>query len=237
MYQELTAITITTASIGLFHTLLGPDHYLPFIVLSKAKQWSLTKTSWITFLCGIGHVLSSVVLGLLGIAVGISIKNLEIFESFRGELAAWILISFGLIYFVWGMRTAFRKQPHKHWHAHEDMSMSIHKHSHSTDHLHIHKGTVKKNLTPWILFVIFIFGPCEPLIPLLMYPAVKSNVFGLALVVCVFSFVTIMTMLSVVIFLFFGADLLPLGKLERYGHALAGATICLCGLSIQFLGL
>ncbi|GJQ57794.1 MAG: hypothetical protein D8M57_03475 [Candidatus Scalindua sp. AMX11] len=237
MYQELTAITITTASIGLFHTLLGPDHYLPFIVLSKARKWSLIKTSWITFLCGIGHVLSSIVLGVVGIGVGISIKKLEIFESVRGDLAAWILICFGLIYFVWGLRSAFRKQPHKHWHAHGDMSMSIHKHPHNTDQLHVHKGNVKKNLTPWILFVIFVFGPCEPLIPLLMYPTVKSNIFGLVLVAGVFSLVTIVTMLGVVIFLFFGADLLPLSKLERYAHAFAGATICLCGLSIQFLGL
>ena len=55
--HELTVVTITAASIGLFHTLLGPDHYLPFIVMAQARKWSLVKTTCITALCGAGHVL------------------------------------------------------------------------------------------------------------------------------------------------------------------------------------
>ena len=115
--------------------------------------------------------------------------------------------------------------------------MPIHKHAHSKDHLHLHKGEKAKNLTPWILFTIFVFGPCEPLIPLLIYPAAKSSIFGLVLVMSVFGVVTIATMLSIVILLSLGANLLPMGRLERYTHALAGATICLCGIAIRFLGL
>ncbi len=235
--QELIVITITAASIGLFHTLLGPDHYLPFIVMARARKWSLLKTTWITVLCGVGHVLSSIILGIIGIALGISINKLGAIELFRGGIAAWLLIAFGVGYFVWGLFRARRNRPHVHWHAHEDMSSQIHKHTHSKDHLHVHKGESAKNLTPWILFTIFVFGPCEPLIPLLMYPAAKSSIFGLVLVTIVFSVVTIMTMLSIVIFLSLGANLLPIGRLERYTHALAGATICICGIAIQFLGL
>ncbi len=235
--QELTVITITAASIGLFHTLLGPDHYLPFIVMARARKWSLTKTTWITVLCGVGHVLSSVLLGAIGIALGISITKVEAVESFRGGLAVWLLIVFGLAYFVWGLIRAQRTLPHKHWHAHEDTNMPIHKHSHSKDRLHVHGGEGARNLTPWILFTIFVFGPCETLIPLLMYPAAKSNIFGLVLAASVFGLVTIMTMLSIVILLSLGTNLLPIGRLERYTHALAGATICICGVAIHFLGL
>jgi nickel/cobalt transporter (NicO) family protein len=235
--QEITVISITAASIGLFHTLLGPDHYLPFIVMARARKWSLLKTTLITALCGAGHVLSSVLLGIIGIILGISIRKLELVESFRGGLASWILIAFGVGYFIWGFIRAQRNRPHKHWHAHEDTNMPIHKHPHGKDHLHVHKGEGSKNLTPWILFTIFVFGPCEPLIPLLMYPAAKSSIFGLVLVTFVFSIVTIMTMLCIVVLLSLGTNLLPMGRLERYTHALAGATICLCGIAIQFLGL
>ena len=136
-----------------------------------------------------------------------------------------------------GIIRARKSRPHVHWHAHGDASMPIHKHTHSKDHLHLHKGEKAKNLTPWILFTIFVFGPCEPLIPLLIYPAAKSSVFGLVLVAGVFGVVTIATMLSIVILLSLGANLLPMGRLERYTHALAGATICLCGIAIRFLGL
>ena len=235
--QELTVIVITAASIGLFHTLLGPDHYLPFIVMAQARKWSLVRTTCITVLCGTGHVLSSVVLGIIGIALGISINKLEAAESFRGGIAAWLLIAFGAGYFVWGVFLSQKNRPHKHWHAHGNTGMPIHKHKHSKDQLHVHEGGKTKNLTPWILFTIFAFGPCEPLIPLLIYAAAKSSVFGLALITGVFGVVTIMTMLGIVILLSLGANLLPMGRLERYTHALAGVTICLCGIAIRFLGL
>ena len=236
MPPELLILTITAASIAFFHTLLGPDHYLPFIMMARSKKWSLNKTSWITLLCGIGHILSSILIGVIGITLGVAVKKLEAIESFRGGLAAWALIAFGLIYFVWGLRRAVRKRPHTHRHYHESENNHVHNHSHTKEHLHIHeKGA--KNITPWILFTIFIFGPCEPLIPLLMYPASKSSLFGLIMVVCVFAIVTITTMLGVVITSSFGMNLLSFGKLERYTHAIAAASICCCGLVMQFLGL
>ena len=70
MNDSIALLSVTAISIGFVHTILGPDHYLPFIVLSQAKKWTLKKTMFITFFCGLGHVLSSVVLGLVGIAVG-----------------------------------------------------------------------------------------------------------------------------------------------------------------------
>lgn len=237
MSQELLLLTITAASIGFFHTLLGPDHYLPFIVMARARKWSPIKTTWVTVLCGIGHVGSSILLGMIGVALGIAVTKLEVVESFRGGLATWALIAFGLVYFVWGLRRALRNKPHKHWHAHGDEDNHIHRHTHSKEHVHVHTEEGSANLTPWILFTIFVFGPCEPLIPLLMYPAAKSSLLGLVLVTSVFGGVTIMTMLSVVLISSLGVNLLPIGRLERYTHALAGGTICLCGLAIQFLGL
>lgn len=236
MTYELIILTITATSIAFLHTLLGPDHYLPFIMMARAKKWSLNKTLWITLLCGIGHILSSIFIGIIGITLGVSVKKLEAIESFRGGLAAWALIAFGLVYFVWGLRRAARKRPHTHRHYHESENNHVHNHAHTNEHLHIHeKGT--KDITPWILFSIFIFGPCEPLIPLLMYPASKSSLFGLITVACVFAIVTITTMLGVVITSSFGINLLPFGKLERYTHAIAAVAICCCGLAIQFLGL
>ena len=237
MSQELVVLTITAASIGLLHTLLGPDHYIPFIVMARSRKWSLVKTTWVTVLCGIGHILSSVLLGTIGIALGIAVARLEWAESFRGGLAAWALIAFGLVYFVWGLRRALRNRPHTHAHVHEDHIDHSHRHVHARDHTHVHTKEKSANLTPWILFVIFVLGPCEPLIPLLMYPAAKESFLGVVWVATVFGGVTIMTMLSVVLVSSWGVALLPLRQLERFTHALAGAAICLCGMAIQFLGL
>jgi len=235
--QELIILTVTAASIGFFHTLFGPDHYLPFIVIAKAKKWSLIKTTFITTLCGIGHIGSSVLLGIVGIALGIAVTKLEALESFRGNLAAWGLIAFGLMYFAWGLRRALRNRPHKHPHFHKDGDNHVHEHIHTEEHVHVHSSEGAINITPWILFTIFVFGPCEPLIPILMYPAAKSSLSGLILVTSVFGGVTIMTMLGIVLISSLGINILPMERLERYNHALAGATIFLCGIAIQFLGL
>jgi nickel/cobalt transporter (NicO) family protein len=237
MTPGFSVLLITAASIGFFHTLFGPDHYLPFIVMAKARKWSLTKTVWVTILCGIGHIGSSVVLGIVGIAMGIAVKHLQLVESFRGNLAAWALIAFGLVYFVWGLRRAWRNRPHHHVHTHLGGNIHTHEHTHIEEHLHLHPKEDAANLTPWILFTIFLFGPCEPLIPILMYPAAQDSTSGLILVTAVFGSITILTMLGVVLATTLGITFLPAARLERYGHALAGATIFICGIAIQFLGL
>jgi len=235
--QELVILTVTAASIGLVHTLLGPDHYLPFIVLARARHWSKGRTAIVTLLCGIGHVGSSVLLGTIGIALGVAVSRLEWIEAARGNIAAWLLTAFGLVYLVWGVRRAIRSRVHSHVHAHAGGEVHIHNHAHQQAHVHPHdQASTARALTPWVLFTIFVFGPCEPLIPILMYPAASQSTFGIIVVAAAFGLVTIATMLTVVLLLSFGLEKLPTQGLERYSHALAGLAIFLCGIAIH-LGL
>jgi nickel/cobalt transporter (NicO) family protein len=237
MTHELSLLLIATISIAFIHTLAGPDHYLPFIVISKAKKWSLSKTALFTVLCGIGHVGSSVILGFIGIALGIAVGKLELIEGVRGNIISWVFTAFGLLYLIWGIRHSFRNKPHQHIHFHSTGDKHAHEHTHHEEHLHIHENGNKINLTPWILFTIFVFGPCEPLIPLVMYPAAKHNYAQLILVTVIFSAVTILTMLTLVIITSFGIELVPMKAMEKYNHALAGGAIFLCGIGMLFLGL
>jgi len=245
MNSSLIILVWTAAGIGLIHTLTGPDHYLPFIVMGRARRWSLVRTLSITALCGVGHVLGSVVLGFIGIGAGIALHQLVDIESLRGEIAAWGLIAFGLVYMVWGLRRAYRKRPHTHLHVHPASDMHVHKHSHTGEHTHIHEEAQRPaSITPWVLFVIFVLGPCEPLIPLLMFPAAQSSLAGVALIAGIFGLVTITTMIGVVALAHAGIQRLPLpegsiwmGHLERYTHALAGGTLALSGLAVALLGL
>ncbi|MGB5872148.1 MAG: sulfite exporter TauE/SafE family protein [Bacteroidota bacterium] len=237
MPSEISILLTAAATIGLIHTVLGPDHYLPFIVMARAGRWSLRKTMLITALCGVGHVLGSVLLGAVGIGLGIAISQLEALETIRGGFAAWVLIAFGLVYTIWGLRWAYRRKPHQHLHVHEDGTYHMHKHVHAKEHAHVHAHEGSARLTPWVLFTIFVLGPCESLIPVLMYPAAKSSLPGLILVVGTFAVATVLTMLTIVGIATVGARRISMKPLERYTHAIAGATICLSGLAIQFLGL
>jgi|APLow6443716910_1056828.scaffolds.fasta_scaffold218418_1 ABC-type nickel/cobalt efflux system permease component RcnA len=226
----------TAVTIGFIHTIVGPDHYIPFIVMGEARRWTIRRTMLITFLCGLGHVLSSVIVGFIGIGAGISLSKLEFFESFRGNIAAWLLIAFGLVYMLISLRSLYRKKEHVHAHHHTDGIDHEHEHGHFSGHSHIHLEN-KKNMTPWILFLIFVLGPCEPLIPIVMYPAAENNIHGVIIVSLLFSVVTIATMMSVVLSFRLGLSRINLRPLERYVNVIAGATILASGLAIQFLGL
>jgi nickel/cobalt exporter len=238
MLHEITVLALTAASLGFVHTILGPDHYIPFIAMARAGNWSTIKTTLITIACGTGHVLSSVLLGAVGIAMGIAVGQLEFIESARGDIAGWLLMGLGFMYLLWGLKKAYKNKPHAHYHNHTDGTVHVHKHVHHRDHTHVHKEKYNgKSLTPWILFTIFIFGPCEVLIPMLMYPAATESTMGMVVIVAVFAITTISTMLAIVLITLYGIKFVRLGKLERYAHALAGAMILLSGTAIAFLGL
>ena len=236
MDNSIILLSGTAVTLGFIHTVLGPDHYLPFIVLGEAKKWSVKKTMVITFLCGLGHVLSSVILGLIGVGVGISVNKLVSLESFRGNIAAWLFIAFGLVYMIISLRNLYKNKRHTHSHFHIDQGIHSHDHNHHNEHSHIHDSNVVKT-TPWILFLIFIFGPCEPLIPILMYPAAENNIPGAILVSVLFSVVTIATMMSVVLAFRLGLSRINLKPVEKYSNLIAGAMIFFSGIAIQFLGL
>ncbi|MCE9629707.1 MAG: sulfite exporter TauE/SafE family protein [Planctomycetia bacterium] len=234
---ETVTLCGAALSIGAIHTLLGPDHYVPFAAMSRAGNWSLPKTLGITLACGLGHVAGSVIIGLAGLALGVAVMELEGLEGFRGDLAAWLLIGFGLAYLVWGLVQASRNVPHAHVHLHADGTVHTHEHTHDVGHLHVHGRTAtvtsKASSTPWILFLLFAFGPCEPLIPLLMYPAAKASPWAVAAVVVAFTVATVATMMLAVMALRSGVALVPARHVQRYAHALAGLAVLTCGILVM----
>jgi sulfite exporter TauE/SafE len=236
MTNAIWILTSTAATIGFVHTVIGPDHYIPFVMMARARNWSRSRTLLITFVCGIGHVLSSIILGIIGIAFGTAIHHLEGIESIRGEIAAWGLIAFGILYGIWGLKQAYRKHTHEHEHSHGDGIVHSHQHTHLLSSAHRHAAP-DRTMTTWALFTLFVLGPCEPLIPLLMFPAATESPAGIAIVSVVFGVATIATMLTMVGIISAGVHRIPLRSVERYMHAIAGGVIAMSGLMVQFLGI
>jgi nickel/cobalt exporter len=241
--SEALVLSLTAASIGVVHTLLGPDHFIPFVAMSRAGDWSARKTLWVTTGCGLGHVVGSVLIGLLGLTVGLVVVELEAVESLRGNMSAWMLIAFGLAYLTCGVVQAVRKMPHTHLHVHADGTGHSHPHADDGGHVHVHavavggstSGSAPASVwTPWLLFLVFVFGPCEPLIPLLMYPAAKASPWAVAAVVAAFMLATVATMTLTVMVMRFGMSFLHLPQLSRFSHAFAGLAILVCGMLVKF---
>ncbi len=208
------ALIISTVSIAFLHA-LAPDHWLPFIMIGRAQKWSIRKLIFVTFIAGIGHVGSSVLLGIIGLFIGMELSKLQGFEGLRGEVGLWLLIGFGIAYAIWGLKHA--KHPHKHEIVDE-------------------KILNKKVVTVWTLFAIFVLGPCEPLIPLL-FVSLKFKTAGIIAVIIVFSIMTWIMMIAQVLIGYLGIQLVKLEKLERYSHTIAGAVIALTGVFILVSGI
>jgi ABC-type nickel/cobalt efflux system permease component RcnA len=228
-----SALMVTALVVGITHTLLGPDHYLPFVALSKARKWTTGRTLGVTFLCGMGHVFGSIILGSIGLAAGWSLGGMEAIESIRGSIAAWLLTAMGLIYLAWAVRGLARNKPHTHIHAHADGTVHTHEHSHHGQHAHPHAEENKRSVTAWSLFVIFVFGPCEAFIPILLFPAVVQNWQMAVGTTAVFALSTIGTMLGIVYLFKRGLESLPFQHMGRYGHVVAGCTILVCAAAIH----
>jgi len=235
--NEAQILLLTAASIAFLHTVLGPDHYVVFTAMGRARGWSLSRTLRITLFCGVGHVLSSLVIGVIGLLLGKQLVALTEFESLRGNLAGWALLTFGLMYFAWGLRQAGRHRRHSHVHTHGEV-VHDHQHDHRDEHTHVHDQNSRNLITPWALFIIFIFGPCEALIPLFMYPAAQHSAELVMLVALVFGAVTLATMLTLVAMTSIGLEKLKLPAAgRRYEHAVAGASVAICGAAISFMSL
>lgn len=218
---------------AVLHTAVGPDHYVPFVMLARARNWSLRRTLTVTGVCGFGHVASSLLLGGVGLALGAAVGTLGGLESRRGDFAAWGLVALGFAYALWGLRQAWRQRGGLELHDHAG---HVHVHSHGGQ-AHAHAAGLHRESTFWALFIVFVLGPCEPLIPLFLVPASQHRL-GLALLMAlVFSITTIGTMLTLVAVAAKGVQRVRLGAMERWSNAMAGAVLVATGGAMLVFGL
>jgi sulfite exporter TauE/SafE len=227
----MTALILSAITISFLHTVSGPDHYLPFIVLSRSRKWSLYKTVGLTVVCGLGHILSSVVIGLIGVALGWQLAKLTWFQDMRGDISSWALLLFGLIYLIWGIWKAYSNRPHKHFDVQDD-NLYVYEHRHGIPG---HPQQLVK-VTPLVLLAIFVMGPSEPLVPLLFYSGASKSVLEIGIVIAVFALSTVLTMLTMVLLGLYGFSIFQTSSLERYMHAICGAVVTICGAGMLFFG-
>ncbi len=207
--ESFSTLIISTITIGIVHA-LAPDHWLPFVMIGKAQKWTKPRLTFVTFIAGIGHVGSSVILGVLGILAGITSIKLQGVEATRAEIGVYLLIGFGVAYALWGLKHA------KHHHSHiPDLSQ-------------------KKVITVWTLFAVFVLGPCEPLIPL-MFLATAYGWIGILTISLVFSIITLLMMMAQALLGYSGIQLIKRDFAEKYSHALAGGVIALTGIFLYFI--
>ncbi|MEJ7738316.1 MAG: cytochrome c biogenesis protein CcdA [Chitinophagaceae bacterium] len=102
----MASLLIGSLLISLLHAVI-PNHWLPVLAIGKKEGWTLSETSRITFIAGMAHVISTVIIGiLLGMIGG---KLTQHINDFTHVIGPSILILMGL-YFI--------RQHYKHHHFH-----------------------------------------------------------------------------------------------------------------------
>ncbi len=104
---KLSLLVSTAIATSALHMLI-PDHWLPFVLIGRARSWSAKRTAFVSGISALVHTALSALLGLASLVVGLEASRAvgERIEVSSGVL----LIVFGLVYAAW----AWRKGGHFH---------------------------------------------------------------------------------------------------------------------------
>jgi nickel/cobalt exporter len=129
MSDTTPALLAAAAGVGFGHAIL-PDHWVPLAVLGRARRYPLSKIARLSGLAGVAHVLLSIVLGAVIIAIGLQFRSAV--SSAQDAVIGGLLIATGLGFGV--LQATGRGHHHDHDHDHHDHD---HDHDHD-DHGHGH---------------------------------------------------------------------------------------------------
>lgn len=117
-------------AVGVLHTIV-PDHWLPITILARQQGWSRGETAWAAARAGLGHVVSTLLLGLLVWLGGVALA--ERFGAAVDLASSAALVGFG----SWIAWSAWREMHgagshhhhhHEHGHHHHDHGGAGHRH-------------------------------------------------------------------------------------------------------------
>ena len=105
-------LMVATFVLATTHT-ISPDHWFPFVVVARANKWTLPLALTLACLAGLGHVLTSVAIGLVGVFAeqGLS-KDIA---NFLENATPMLLIIFGFGYAAYAL---YKQRVGAHGHSH-----------------------------------------------------------------------------------------------------------------------
>jgi hypothetical protein len=231
-------LLLTAAATAAFHTLI-PDHWLPFVLVGRARGWSAKTTAAVSGFSAIVHTLLSVALGLIALRLGQSAAAAVGARLERGS--GLLLIAFGVVYALW----AWRKGGHFHpggallHHRDEQERCDGHEGFAGSEHLHYHadEGWIRKDAGKGALPLALIVGlnPCVLVLPIMVATAAQGKS-AVALVTFAYSVTTIVLMVGLSVAGVAGAKRLPVPAVARHMETASGVLIACCGVVFLLIG-
>ena len=104
------ALLAAAAGVGFGHAIL-PDHWVPLAVLGRTRRYPLSRIARLSSLAGVAHVLVSIVLGAVIIAIGLQFRST--IQHAQDTIIGCILIATGIGFLV------LELTGHGHHHDHD----------------------------------------------------------------------------------------------------------------------
>ena len=193
-------------STAAFHTLF-PDHWLPFVLVARAKRWPLKRALWVTGFSNLLHVALTVALGMVALVVGLELSQ-AVGEAME-RTTDILLIVFGLGYALWSWRRES-------------------KHSHRLEKYPEDKGSACS------LAVVLGVDPCVPALPI-FFASSTLGVPSTVLIMVSFALGTIGGALGITALALSGLYKLEIPFLERHGDLISGLLIAVVGIAVALL--
>ncbi len=214
-----------------FHTLI-PDHWLPFVLIGRARGWTLRRTAAVSAGSALIHTVLSTALGAL--ALGLGLETARALGHRLGEASALLLLVFGLVYAAW----AWSKGGHFHpggrrLHGAEEPAVCMGEEGDSgTDHFHYHAdvGLIRDSnrRSDFYLAVIIGLNPCILVLPIFLATA-EQGPWVVATMAGAYTLTTVVLMVGLSVAGIAGARSLRIGVASRNLEAASGVLIALLG--------
>jgi len=219
MSATTPALFAAAAGVGFGHAVL-PDHWVPLAVLGRARRYPLTKVARLSGLAGVAHVLLSIVLGAVIIAVGLQFRSSV--SSAQDAIIGCLLIATGIGFGV--LQATGRGHHHDHDHDHH--------HDHDHDHRHMRADPDAGRGVRRLAAIMVPFGaaasPDLTILPVFL-AATTAGVATAVGSVLIFGAVTIGTIVGLTLGAAKGGYQIKGEWLDRWGNAITAGVLVIIG--------
>jgi hypothetical protein len=125
MSATTPALLAAAAGVGFGHAIL-PDHWVPLAVLGRTRRYPLTRVARLSGLAGVAHVLVSIVLGGVIIAVGLQFRSTV--QGAQDTIIGCLLIATGVGFAIVELTGRGHHRAPRHGHAHGHRNAHGHGH-------------------------------------------------------------------------------------------------------------
>jgi ABC-type nickel/cobalt efflux system permease component RcnA len=226
MNATTPALFAAAAGVGFGHAIL-PDHWVPLAVLGRTRRYPLSKVARLSGLAGIAHVVLSIVLGGVIIAVGLQFRSTV--QNAQATIIGAILIATGLGFVV--LELSGRGHRHDHdEHGHRDEGEHRDEREHRDEHGH-HDDREQRGIRGLTAVMVPFGAAASPDLTILPVFLAATTV-GVATAIgslVIFAAVTIGTIVGLTLAAARGGYQLRGEWLERWGNTLTAIVLVVIG--------